>query len=379
MTFDVIIVGKGLVGSCLALMLADTQLKIAIIDGVDHQPLQLPPRPLALNNSSSAHLAALQLWDKLSPVATPIKQVHVSSRGVFGSVRINAAQHQLETLGFVLPLNQVVHQLYQAVNQAPTITTICPATITRTRLLPDGAEVTVKQPADTRRFKTRLLIAADGQHSAIRQQIGITATGMDQQYRAITTTIKLMRPHHNMAYERFTPTGTLALLPLANQQCGVVWTSAERETCANFSTATFLMHCQQQFGYRLGRWQHMDAIQQVTLAPTIANEQSRGSCLLLGNSAHSLHPVAAQGFNLSLNDAACLAQHIKRVKVVDFRKVLPMYQQKRQKKQRHIIQMNQLLLKLFHQQSKFPAICKTMAFLSIEHSLMLKQKLIDAR
>lgn len=318
--FDIAIVGAGMVGSTLASLLARDcpGWRLALIDARPLPEEAYRPdydhRATALAAGSVDMLARLGLWQRIGGHATAIRQVHVSDRGQPAGALIDAAEQGREALGYVLENAWLAPQLRAAAETAPGVSTFAPARVRSlsqgrraSRLLLDGGEV-----------RARLVVLADGGASELPRQLGIEQQRHDYRQSALIANISLGKAHNGRAFERFTPDGPAALLPLdespRGRRAALVWTrppqTAERLYRAD--DAAFLAELQSAFGWRLGRLTRVGQRQCWPLVRLRAHEQVRSRLVLLGNSAHALHPVAGQGLNLSLRDAAELAACLHR-------------------------------------------------------------------
>lgn len=312
MNYDIIIAGGGMIGSSLALALAPLSLRVAIVEPIarasDTQP-SFDDRSTALSRSTQRMYAAMGLWDEVLSAATPVTRIHVSDQGRFGFSHIDAEEQNVEALGYVV-INRVLGSVLQnALSEVPNLDVLCPAEITAARVAPDAAVATV-QHADgsSVELTCRLLVAADGARSSVRDMLGITAHHVAYEQRAIVGNLLPERSLQNCAYERFTRNGPLAMLPIADGRAGFVWTVADRdaERVLALDDDSFLAELQDAFGYRLGALSRVGLRASYPLHLSKAMRLTATRAVLVGNAAHGLHPVAAQGFNLGLRDVAAL-------------------------------------------------------------------------
>jgi 2-octaprenyl-6-methoxyphenol hydroxylase len=312
MKYDIIIAGGGMIGSSLALALAPLSLRVAIVEPVareaDLQP-SFDDRSTALSRSTQRMYEAMGLWQEIAAASTPVNRIHVSDQGNFGFSHIDAAQQGVEALGYVV-INRVLGDVLQkALVDVPQLDILCPAKITAARLAPEHATVTV-QHADggTEELDSRLLVAADGARSAVRDMLGIEARQVAYGQRAIVGNLLPEKPLQNCAYERFTRNGPLAILPITDGRAGFVWTVSEDDAdgILGLDSTEFLGELQRAFGYRLGKLSRLGELSSYPLHLSKAVRLTATRAVLIGNAAHGLHPVAAQGFNLGLRDVAAL-------------------------------------------------------------------------
>src|SRR3990167_10782327 len=253
MRYDLIIIGGGLVGSGLATALKDLPLRIALIDARSHDSIE--SRLFALSESSCRFLTNLALWEKLKPYATPIHSVQVSHEGHFGTVRFSSNDLGLASLGHVIPAHNIEKALDETILTSPTINLYRPAKLLTLTQKNNLATATLSTPQGEKNLQAPLIIGADGTYSTVRDEVKIEKEAIDYAQSAIVTRTKLHRSHHNIAYERFTKEGAIAMLPLAHNECATIWTAHNvlvNQLVALESDA-FLASLQKKFGYRLGR------------------------------------------------------------------------------------------------------------------------------
>ncbi|MCB1845527.1 MAG: 2-octaprenyl-6-methoxyphenyl hydroxylase [Halioglobus sp.] len=313
--YDIVIAGGGMIGVSLALALAPLGLRIAVVEAVarsaDAQP-SFDDRSTALSRSSQRTFEALGLWPSIKAASTPISHIHVSDRGRFGFSHIDAAEQKVEALGYVV-INRVLGKvLDSALQSAAGVDMLCPARISDVTMAADNVSVAAETADGRRQFTCRLLVAADGARSSVREMLGIGAQYTDYRQHAVIGNLQPEKLHRNHAYERFTDDGPIAVLPTADDRVTFVWTLPPREADAAMllTDEVFTRRLQEAFGYRLGRFSKTGARARYPLILSKANSLSAARGVLVGNAAHGLHPVAAQGFNLGLRDVAALADCI---------------------------------------------------------------------
>ncbi len=311
--YDIVIAGGGMIGTSLALALAGSGRAIAVVEPVARQDAAQPSfddRSTALSRSSQRTFSALGLWSAIAAAATPIRHIHVSDRGRFGFSHIDADEQGVEALGYVV-INRVLGEvLQQALADASNVDLLCPARITGVRNADDAVSVTLDE--GDRSLRARLLVAADGARSGVREMLGIGAQQVDYGQHAVIGNLLPSRPHDDTAWERFTEDGPLAMLPLAEQRAAFVWTlpPAIADRVMQLDDAAFTARLQDAFGFRLGRFSRVGRRARYPLGLSRALGLVSGRGVVVGNAAHGLHPVAAQGFNLGLRDVAALADCI---------------------------------------------------------------------
>jgi len=313
--YDIVIAGGGMIGTSLALALAPLGLNVAMVEavarGAESQP-SFDDRSTALSRSSQRMFTAMGLWDRIAAASTPIRSIHVSDKGRFGFSRIDADEQGVEALGYVV-INRVLGEVLQSrLRDADTVDVICPARIVATTLHDDHAEVAISAGDATRSVTCRLVVAADGARSSVREMLGIGVRHVDYEQCAIIGNLLTERPHENRAYERFTDSGPIAMLPVSEERSAFVWILAtdEAESAMMLDDDAFTAALQETFGRRLGRFSKTGkrASYPLTLSKALSLTGARG--VVVGNAAHGLHPIAAQGFNLGLRDVAALSDCI---------------------------------------------------------------------
>ena len=351
---DIAIVGGGMVGASLAAALAALPLDIVVVEAVAPAAAGQPSfdaRTTALSNGSRRILTGLGVWDEVAREATAIRRIHVSERGRFGSAVIDAKEQGLAALGYVLENRVLGGALARRLASAERVRVLSPATVTGATVAPDGVALGIDAAGATRALRARLVVAADGAASLVRREGGVGAAHWDYGQTAIITTIAPERFHEHVAYERFTPEGPIALLPIAAGRVGVVWTLAPALAARALALepTAFLAELQQAFGWRLGRLTGLGARHAYPLALTRAESQSAERIAIMGNAAQGLHPIAGQGFNLGLRDAATLADVIAERAAADVGDpaVLARYVEWRSADRRALIAFTDGLVRLF--------------------------------
>ncbi len=305
------IVGGGLVGASLALALQQGAKargwNIALIEpfepGSEYQP-SYDARSTALSYGTRLIYQRLGVWERIAERAEPITQIHVSDRGRAGATRLDASDQQVPALGYVVENAWIGHCLWQALDDE-AVTRHCPAEVEQMQAVAGGYRLTTTGQV----LDCDLAVLADGGRSALREQLGIAIKTTPYDQSALIANVTPGKPHGGQAFERFTDDGPMALLPLQDNRCALVWTRPEEDAgrLAALPEAAFLDELQQAFGYRLGGFQQVGARHLYPLMLIEAEEQVRSGLVVLGNAAHSLHPIAGQGYNLSLRDTEALA------------------------------------------------------------------------
>jgi 2-octaprenyl-6-methoxyphenol hydroxylase len=301
--YDVLVAGGGPVGAALALALREG-CSVALLEARAEGAMPPDPRPIALSHGSRLLLERLGAWKALQP-ATPIARIHVSQRGGFGQVELDNEEAGLPALGYVVDYSRLARELSKLL--PCTCDCFSGASVLTLGAEPDAARVDYQVGTTAAQATARLVAVADG------GALGGIAQARTREYRqaAITAEVASTRPHRNVAYERFTPDGPLALLP-SGERLALVWstTPARAQQLCMMPENEFLQNLQHAFGHRLGAFEATSPRACFPLALKIAGSLHVPRAVLLGNAAQTLHPVAGQGFNLGLRDAWELASAI---------------------------------------------------------------------
>jgi 2-octaprenyl-6-methoxyphenol hydroxylase len=312
-TYDVAIVGGGMVGASFALALRATKLRVLLIESVPPDSASQPSfdeRTTALGNGSRQIFETLGVWDEMAKNSAPIRSIHVSDAGRFGVARLDAREQGVHAFGYVVPNRVIGNALWQALRTAANIEIAVPAQLKGATLRPDGVVLEVIRQGVTEKVHARVAVAADGAGSVLRASAGIDASVEDYEQVAIVVNAATERPNNGEAFERFTDSGPLAVLPVSGGGYAVIWavTPARAAQLVSLDEPAFAAELLEAFGWRAGRWSKIGRRNTYPLALSRADETVAGRIVLIGNAAQALHPVAGQGFNLGLRDAATLAE-----------------------------------------------------------------------
>lgn len=353
--YDLLIVGGGLAGNCLALALKDSGLRIAIIEANTRTQLQTAAtgdRALALAAGTVNALESLGIWQDIADKATAIKHIHVSDRGHFGKTRLSAEKSGVAALGYVITARDIEGHVADLVANSD-IDVIAPARLVGLMAGSEEINVSLKQDNESLNLSAKLLVGADGGMSSVRTLLDIPQHSTDYGQTALVTTVKSSLPNRNTAYERFTKSGPLALLPQGKYHNSVVWTrtTEEAEALMMGSEKDFRDELQNCFGYRLGELTLTAPRRAFPLSLIRAEAMQANRAVIIGNAVHQLHPVAGQGFNLGLRDVMELANQLIKVaqnhQDIGSLEVLTTYSKVRQKDHSRVINFTDSLVKLF--------------------------------
>ncbi len=331
--YDVVIIGAGMVGLSLAYALqnyldknsakktASNSVKVLLLESlpVENAKVLQPgfdARSTVLSFGTVDYLKSLGLWDQIKSKAEAIKIIHVSDQNRFGSAEIKAQETDVDALGFVIENQDLGLELNTALLGSKQIELKSPAKVNLISHQEHNALLECQSEDEKFIIDASLVILADGGRSGLSEKLGIYRKEQNYNQVAIIANVAFSKPHNNVAYERFTPNGPLALLPLTNfnqsERAALVWTQHANEytEIIKLDDESFLRKLQEQFGQRLGTFSKVGQRAAFPLNLLEAEEQIRHNLVLLGNVAHTLHPVAGQGFNLAFRDAMRLAENI---------------------------------------------------------------------
>ncbi len=312
--YDLLIAGGGMVGSALACALGDTDLKIALLEGTPLERIrptaELDIRVSAISRASQRIFAAVGAWDGMTAWrVSPFRDMRVWDASGFGQIHFDSASLGEPLLGWIIENRVIQFALLERARQLPAVELLCPAALEAAQ--PDGPCWRVRLN-DGREFTTRLLVGADGAQSKVRQLAGIDTSGWEYGQKAVVANVRTAEPHQETAWQRFLPTGPLAFLPLQDGCCSIVWSTTPDQADSLLALDEY------DFGHALGEAfkQRLGPITQVGArgAFPLRLQHARGyvkpGLALIGDAAHVVHPLAGQGVNLGLLDAATLAEVI---------------------------------------------------------------------
>jgi 2-octaprenyl-6-methoxyphenol hydroxylase len=366
---DILIVGGGLIGVALIRALANSHFRVLLIETnalSKHVQPDFDARSLALSPASVRILDQLTIWPDLHSSVTAIETIHVSQQGYFGKTRLEGKANN--PLGYVVEIQHLSHALHQRLNPEHILS---PARLISINAV-DGTAI-VSHQTEQLTIRARLIVAADGATSSVRGLCGLTATQKEYGQCAIVANIGLARAHRQQAYERFTQSGCLALLPLPNRRAALVWTlpPKEAEGLMQLSECEFLHALQCVFGYGLGRFTRVGQRMNYPLRQVLMPQQIMDRVVFIGNAAHTLHPVAGQGFNLGLRDVAMLAQCLVQQGISP--DMSHTYQALRRHDQLAITGFTNGLIELFNNPRKGMGLARTMGLMALDTLPVLKK------
>ncbi len=366
---QVIIVGGGMVGLSLALMLAKAKIRVKLLEAIrypDYTDTESVPyhssfdaRNTALSRRSVQIYQKLGLWEALQQHATPILEVHITEQGSFGKARLKAEQENVESFGQVIENAWLGRVLLTQVRQQPLIELIDGVQVKALTQDTEQVYIEAEREGQELQLTSKLVIAADGRDSFSRQALGVGVDVHDYDQVAIVTAVQTSKPHRQVGFERFSPLGPLALLPLPGEyRRSVVWPvkkGTEHEWLGEENDQHFLNALQQTYSDRAGKFEKTGKRFSYPLSQVLAHKQAVGRVVLMGNAAHTLHPVAGQGFNLCLRDADVLLRflgsHLTVSDDLGEPEVLKAYEQARLTDQQRVIKFCDSVVRGFSNQN----------------------------
>ena len=358
--YDAVIMGGGLVGATLAACLArDSDIAIAVVEKFP-PPQQLEDfhpsydaRNTALSNGTCYIFDQLGIWQTLRNDAVPISSIEITDKGSFGKATIRAEEERVRALGYVIENRYLGKALFAHLQGLANVDFLAPAQLIGLEYQGQQLQVLIEQNQQAQAVSTPLLVVADGAQSQGREMLGIASTVEQYDQVALVTAVTPNQPHNNVALERFTASGPLAIVPQTHNRLGLTWCLSQQraEQMMAASDEAFLQELQAAAGDGIGELIKVGKRYTYPLALTLAKEQVRPNVVILGNAAHGLHPVAGQGFNMAARDVAVLVQQLFQARHQgkswgDF-SVLNQYLKQREQDQFNTIQFSDKLTKLF--------------------------------
>ncbi len=362
-SYEIAVAGGGLVGMSLAVALGRARIPVALIEARGAQgrgDSGYDSRPIALSQSSRRILEALGVWGSLAAIVTPITRIHVSDRGHFGFARLRAEDCNVDALGYVVAAAELGRSLEAAIASTDRVRVLRPAVVDDVeRDHSPAARLCIAAAGDPpayglpSRIEAKLMVLCDGGRSALRERLGVSVSERDYGQWGITARVEARCAHGGVAYERFTAAGPMALLPMHGNDCGLVWSmdAALAERLMTLDDDGFVCALTEQFGMRLGGFVATGPRSRFPLHLITATKVVGKRLAIIGNAANHLHPVAGQGLNLGLRDAAALAEIVSAASRVDRDpgdpSVLAGYAEWRRRDQKIVSRATDALVRLF--------------------------------
>jgi 2-octaprenyl-6-methoxyphenol hydroxylase len=351
--YDLAIVGGGIIGLTLACALKDSGLSVVLIEAKPYSVAAMKGQAYAVHMSSQLILQGIGVWDKILPQIETFRQVRLSDADHPEVVEFQPVDLGTEVLGYVAEHQALLTPLQEFLQECPNVKYLCPAEVVQTQYQPDGVEIALNIEGESRNIRTRLIVAADGARSRLRQSAGIKTKGWQYWQSCIVAIVKPEKPHNNTAYERFWPSGPFAILPLPENRCRIVWTEPHEKAKAlvALDDEQFLAELSRRYGDRMGKLQ-LEGDRFVFPVQLMQSDRYVLPRLaLVGDAAHCCHPVGGQGLNMGIRDAAALAQVIQSAynqgEDIGSLRVLKRYERWRQQENLTILGFTDLLDRIF--------------------------------
>ena len=394
--YDLVVVGGGMVGAsfCCALeqALGETPLSILVIEAISPnansaKQSSFDARSTALSFGSRKFLEGIGLWQALDDAVSAIHEIQVSDRGRLGCVEINRDEQGVEALGYVVENKRLGQVLNARLNESGKINLLCPALVSSVKATEKGMLLGLNHGGTETSVDASLVVLADGGKSPVCEQLGIEHSIERYDQHALIANIVLEKPHQHVAFERFTDTGPLAVLPLqlidGKNRGSLVWTLSVEQAAQyrEMNEEKLLPLLQERFGYKLGKILEIGQTFVYPLSLSIAKEQVRPGLALLGNVAHSLHPVAGQGLNLALRDTRALVDVLINAKQRDLglgeMNVLLEYVARQQADQATTTQFTHNITKLFSSNNEAKVWLRKFGLFALELLPTLRRSLAE--
>jgi len=351
--YDMAIVGGGIVGLSLACALKDSGLSVVLIEAKPYSVAATKGQAYAVHLISSRIFAGIGVWDKILPQIATFRQVRLSDADYPGVVQFQPADLGTEALGYVAEHQALLVPLQEFLQECPNVKYLCPAEVMKTQYEPDRVDIALRVGGESQTIRTRLIVAADGARSRIREAAGIKTHGWQYWQSCIVAFVKPEKPHNDTAYERFWSSGPFAILPLPGNRCRIVWTAPHEEAKAlvALDDEQFLAQLSRRYGDQMGRLELEGDRFVFPVQLMQSNRYVLPRLALIGDAAHCCHPVGGQGLNMGIRDAAALAEvlqsaHNQGEDIGDL-KILKHYERWRKQENLTILGFTDLLDRMF--------------------------------
>jgi 2-octaprenyl-6-methoxyphenol hydroxylase len=347
---NIVIVGGGPVGATLALLLARQGIAVTVLEARKQGAAYSESRALALSYGSRLILEKLGVWSSLAKSATAINTIHVSQKGSLGRSKLLASDYKLETLGYVLSYGALSEALDNVLASDPVVNFVFEASAEHISHTSTHASVTYMYHGESHTLNTKLVVLADGGRS-LDEIAGLAKETKEYGHDALISRVSAESPHNNIAYERFTANGPMALLPNGERDFSLVWTGKKEyvNSLLTLSDADFLAQFHEQFGDRVGCFLSVEKRMAFPLKLSQLKTTDTPHLVVIGNAAQTMHPVAGQGFNVGLRDAESLAQQIVAAspEMLGSKQMLTDYRASRQKDTKNGLLFTDFLVNIF--------------------------------
>jgi 2-octaprenyl-6-methoxyphenol hydroxylase len=345
---SIAIIGGGPVGAIFALLNESQTSKIFLLESNSQNQAKNDKRALALSNGTKFILEKINIWNDLKDKLTPIKTIHTSQKNTFGRSIMEAEELEKEALGYIISYGDLTSVLQKKLSNSKYIEALYDSELLSSNSEENKQNLIFKCKSIEKSLNCDLLVLADGGSSEITG-IDITRTNKSFEHSALVTHVETDIPHSNIAYERFTNSGPMALLPNLNGQYSLVWTGPKDEIkkLSQLNKSEFLSALQEYFGDRVGSFTHSEKIITFPLWQSFISKHPEGSIVIIGNSAQTMHPVAGQGLNTGIRDALILSDCIKKDINLNIKLMINNFNHMRKKETKSILKFTDSLVTLF--------------------------------
>jgi 2-octaprenyl-6-methoxyphenol hydroxylase len=376
--YDLAIVGGGIIGLTLACALKDSGLSVLLIEAKVQSAAVAKGQAYAVHMLSARIYQGIGVWDKILPNIAQYRHIRLSDADYPNVVEFETTDLGTPELGYVAEHQALLQPLRDFVQECPNVTYLCPAEVVNIEYQQDIVAINIKIAGEVRTIRSKLLVAADGGRSPIRQAAGIKTHGWKYWQSCIVAFVKPEKPHNNTAYEKFWSSGPFAILPLPGNRCRIVWTAPHEEAkalCA-LDDEQFLAELTKRYGTQMGKLELLGDrfIFQVQLMQS--DRYALHRLALIGDAAHNCHPVGGQGLNLGIRDAAALAQVLQEAlaagKDIGDIQVLKGYERWRKRENLAILGFTDLLDRMFSNNFLPLVVARRLGLWIMERSPFLK-------
>ena len=380
-THDVLIVGGGLVGASLAIALDRLGLDVGLVEATPAgvMPTVFDQRNLSFAGATVNALTALGVMAKLRAPTGPIRRIHVSRQGDFGRVRLQAVDYGRETFGQVVVARDFGEALEARLSELQRLTRYRPARFVGLgESLEQSRGLRIADDQGERELSARLLVAADGTRSGLREALGIVASEHDYRQTLFVARMRAEQSPDGTAYERFGEHGPTALLPRGDGHFGVVHgvASERAEEVAALDAAGWIDRIQSVFGWRVGRFLSAGERSVYPIIKVVAERTVGARAVVLGNAAQTIHPIGAQGFNLGLRDALTLAELIEQSQDPGASALLDAYAERRREDRQRTLEFSDGLARITGNVSPLARPLRSLGLLAADNSTALQSMLV---
>ena len=348
MNKTIAIIGGGPVGAIFALLNKSQASKIVILESNPQIQTNSDKRALALSNGTKFILEKIDVWKDLESRLTPIKTIHTSQKGTFGRSLMEAKEFEEKALGYIISYGDLITTLQKKIFNSKNIDALYNSEVISFTSSEKKQKLRFKCKSKEKSLNCDLLVLADGGGSEING-INIERSNKFFGHSALVTHVETDIPHSNIAYERFTNMGPMALLPNLNGQYSLVWTGPKNEIIrlSQIANSEFLIALQQYFGDRVGNFKLSEKRVTFPLRQSFVSKYPEENIAIIGNSAQIMHPVAGQGLNTGIRDALILSDCIKKNINLDLKLMIDKFNHMRKEETKNTLRFTEALVTLF--------------------------------